>query len=69
MRDYFELDRTKGDWESTLDKYGIDTVMYEKDASLVEALAGRGWRKVFEGDEEAILTRPGAGCGSGPGQR
>ena len=59
IADYHKVERTKGDWESVLDKWDIEYVMMPPDSDLAEALDAAGWGRVFEGPVEIVWRRPG----------
>ena len=64
-RDFFNITRLKGDGEATLIRRHISTVMLgrSEDKDLIDALATRGWSKVFSGSrEEVVMAAPGSEC-------
>jgi hypothetical protein len=64
LRDYFRFDQLENGWEDVPDRYGINTIMFQKEHDVVAALQDMGWREVFAGDVETILVRPAGQTGA-----
>jgi len=57
---YIDVMNVKYDWQQTLDRYGVDTVLLPTDAPLAGALKeSRRWRVAYD-DGMAIVFRPAA---------
>jgi hypothetical protein len=62
-KEYIELMQVKYDWEQTLHRYGVDTILLPPDAALASAIKeSRNWRVVYD-DGSAIVFRPAAEAG------
>jgi hypothetical protein len=61
-QDYIDVLSVKYDWEQTLARYGVDTILLPTDASLASALKESShWRVVYD-DGMAIVFRPARGA-------
>lgn len=60
VQDYFDLERVRGNWTATLDKYHINVMIVDRDSELEHALSNAGWQRVFVDVSASVLTR-GAG--------
>jgi hypothetical protein len=63
LHDYFklvELEINENDWDSVLEKYHIDTVLWVKaHEELRRFLVGkRGWKEEYAGLYESIYVKP-----------
>jgi hypothetical protein len=59
-QDYVEVLNVKYNWQQTLDRYGVDTILLPCDAPLSGALKeSRRWRVAYD-DGMAIVFRPAA---------
>jgi len=61
--DYFALSRARYDWEAILERYGIDTLLLQREAQqpLIEAAsAAPGWERCYE-DEQAVIFQRATG--------
>ena len=59
-QDYIDVMNVKFDWQQTLDRYGVDTILMPTDAPLSGALKeSRRWRVAYD-DGMAIVFRPAA---------
>ena len=59
-RDYLAISYARHDWETILEKYGVDTLLLERDSQawLIEAAsAAPVWQRVYEDDKCVILQR------------
>jgi hypothetical protein len=57
-RTYLDLFALKGEWEETLSKYRIDTILLRKAAPLAAALKVTGrWRPVYQDDVAVVFSR------------
>lgn len=61
MAEYVRVLRLQPGWQATLDAYGVDLVIIERDAPLAERLASmpETWRRAFEGPAEVVFVRTG----------
>lgn len=58
--EYVEVVSVRPGWQGVLDKYGIRTILIEKDSALSTLLrADRGWERVFQGEVEDVFSRRG----------
>jgi hypothetical protein len=63
-QDYIDVLDVKYNWQQTLDRYGVDTILLPCDAALSGALKeSRRWRVAYD-DGEAIVFRPAALAGA-----
>jgi hypothetical protein len=63
-QDYIEVLEVKHNWQETLDRYGVDTILLPCDAALTGALKeSRRWRVAYD-DGMAIVFRPAALAGA-----
>ena len=57
---YIDIVNVKYDWEQSLTRFGVDTILLSTTAPLVGALKeSRNWRVVYD-DHLAIVFRPAA---------
>jgi hypothetical protein len=59
-RDYLSVSRGRADWQSTLDRYGVKTLVLSKEfhADLTRfATQAGGWRKTYEDEMGVVFTR------------
>ena len=64
-QEYIDVMEVKYNWQETLDRYGIDTILLPVDAALAGALKeSRRWRVAYD-DGMAIVFRPAADRGAG----
>jgi hypothetical protein len=64
-QEYIDVMEVKYNWQQTLDRYGVDTILLPADAPLTGALKeSRRWRVAYD-DGMAIVFRPAAGAGTG----
>lgn len=60
INEYLLAYRVRDDWRRPLDKFGVDYVLIEADASLAALLeADVNWRRVYEDDVAVIFERSG----------
>lgn len=58
--DYLRVVSLRPDWRDVLDRYGVRTVLIEKDSPLSALLlADGGWHRVFQGEVEDVFVRGG----------
>ena len=63
-QDYIDVLEVKYNWQQTLDRYGVDTILMPCDAALTGALKeSRRWRVAYD-DGMAIVFRPAALAGT-----
>jgi hypothetical protein len=63
-QDYIDVLEVKHNWQQTLDRYGVDTILLPCDAALTGALKeSRRWRVAYD-DGMAIVFRPAALAGA-----
>ncbi|MEO8053160.1 MAG: hypothetical protein ABI833_22370, partial [Acidobacteriota bacterium] len=63
-QDYIDVIQVKYNWQQTLDRYGVDTILLPVDAALSGALKeSRRWRVAYD-DGMAIVFRPTALAGA-----
>ena len=63
-QDYIDVMNVKYNWQQTLDRYGVDTILMPSDAPLAGALKeSRRWRVAYD-DGMAIVFRPAAAAGA-----
>jgi hypothetical protein len=63
-QDYIDVLEVKHNWQETLDRYGVDTILLPCDAALTGALKeSRRWRVAYD-DGMAIVFRPAALAGA-----
>jgi len=56
--EYFQVASVKPQWQSVLDKYGVRTVLTEKDSAVSVLLVTSGaWERVFTGEVEEVFVR------------
>jgi hypothetical protein len=61
---YIDVMNVKFDWQQTLDRYGVDTILLPTDEPLAGALKeSRRWRVAYD-DGMAIVFRPAAAAGA-----
>src|SRR6202035_431150 len=61
---YIDVLEVKYNWQQTLDRYGVDTILLPCDAALTGALKeSLRWRGAYD-DGMAIVLRPGALAGA-----
>lgn len=66
-QEYIDLMNVKYDWEQTLSRYAIDTILLPPDAPLASTIKeSRHWRVAYD-DGSAIVFRPASGA-AGPGE-
>lgn len=66
--EYLQVVTIKPQWRAVLDKYGVQTLLIEKDSALsVLLLADGGWERVFEGEVEDVFVRRSAKEHASPG--
>ncbi|HEX2987020.1 MAG TPA: hypothetical protein VHS06_02490 [Chloroflexota bacterium] len=59
-REYMSVVSVRPDWNAILDKYGVRTILIQKDSPLSTLLLTDGeWERVFEGNVEAVFVREG----------
>lgn len=59
-KDYLSLSRARADWQQTLDRYGIKTMILNKDwhSDLIRFVeASPAWHKIYEDKQGVIFTR------------
>lgn len=57
-RDYLDVVSLRPDWRDVLDRYGVRTILIEKDSPLSMLLLASGeWKGVFQGDVEDAFVR------------
>ena len=59
-KDYLEVSSAMGDWEATLDKYGVNTLMLSLDTQwplVEEARKSHDWQLVFQDNKSAVFMR------------
>ena len=58
LREYLSLVFAQGNWEETLDKYGIKLVLIEPQSMMGQLLVERpGWEQVYQDEMAAIFIR------------
>jgi hypothetical protein len=63
-QEYIDVLEVKHNWQETLDRYGVDTILLPCDAALTGALKeSRRWRVAYD-DGIAIVFRPAALAGA-----
>jgi len=63
-QDYIDVLDVKYNWQQTLDRYGVDTILMPSDAALTGALKeSQRWRVAYD-DGRAIVFRPAALAGA-----
>ena len=63
-QEYIDVLEVKYNWQQTLDRYGVDTILLPCDAALTGALKeSRRWRVAYD-DGMAIVFRPAALAGA-----
>ncbi len=61
-KEYLQVAAIKPEWRAVLDKYGVQTVLIEKNSALsVLLLADGGWERVFQGEVEDVFVRAQTG--------
>jgi hypothetical protein len=56
--EYLEVVNVRPGWREVLDKYGVRTLLIEKDSALSTLLlADGGWERVFQGEVEDVFVR------------
>lgn len=58
VEEYFDLEAARGDWEGTLDKYGINVMLVDADTPLAPALERRRWHNVLVDGDTILFVRP-----------
>jgi hypothetical protein len=58
VNDYLKVTRGHLDSERIMDKYDIDTVVLPKTMYVIKILQSKGWTKLYEGNERAVMQRP-----------
>jgi hypothetical protein len=57
-QEYLDVVDARPDWRQVLDKYGVQTVLVEKDSALSTLLRADGkWERVFQGEVEDVWVR------------
>ena len=58
LQTYEDVMNRKDGWQQTLDSYGVNVVIVEKDSGLAGSLDGdSGWQRAFTGPIEAVFVR------------
>jgi len=58
VSEYFQVTTARPQWSAILDRYGVRTVLAEKDSALSVLLAASGmWERVFTGKVEDVFIR------------
>ena len=64
VQDYLEVANVRPSWQKVLDRYGIQTILIEKDSGLsVLLLADPSWTRVYHDDIADVFVRRGPGNG------
>ena len=59
-KDYLSVSRARADWQDTLNRYGVKTLILSKEfhGDLIHILqSAPGWHKVYEDKMGAVFTR------------
>lgn len=58
VHEYMQVATVKPGWKSVLDKYGVRTVLTEKQSAVSVLLTASGdWERVFQGDVEEVFVK------------
>ena len=58
VRDYLDVVSLRPDWGDVLERYGVRTILIERDSPLSTLLLASGeWQRVFQGDVEDVFVR------------
>ncbi len=58
IQTYDDVMGLRSGWQQTLDRYGVNVVIVEKNSGLAGALSGEsGWNRAFTGPIEAVFVR------------
>ncbi|TMD74879.1 MAG: hypothetical protein E6I82_05930 [Chloroflexi bacterium] len=61
LNEYQDVQTLRPDWKQVLDRYGVDYIVYNKDAALSNVLATQpGWTLVYQDRVAVIYVRTAA---------